>query len=565
MSALQPISILIGALGGEGGGVLARWLVQAASACSYPVQLTSIPGVAQRTGATTYYLEIVPVTRERLNGKEVALALSPVPGQVDLFVASELVEAGRAVQAGTVSPDRTIVIASSHRTYTVVEKSAMGDGRFDGDAISAALRKFSQRAILFDMNDAAKQSGTVISAVMLGAIAGSERLPISKSTFEEAIRGSGKGADASLKGFMVGFASVRNGNAPTLTLPRSGDVQGSTKIAGAQVLHRDVLMSRAQDAQERRARSDQEGMGGGRERASSEITSIIDRFKTSIPENLRFLLNEGQSRLVDYQNQTYADLYLSRVQRIFDIERMRHSAGEFPVTAAFARFLALWMSYEDVIRVADLKSRYSRRERVYKEVGAKADDVVRIIEYMKPGIDEWCALLPTRLAPRLRRWAERRGDVSRFNIGLHIRTTSIHGFLLLRGLASLRWWRPRTSRFAEEQRLIERWQGVIADALHHDHGLALELALCGRLIKGYGETHARGKANFLRILDTLLDPAIGSAAERASAIATAREAALADPEGRKLEQSLSAHGIAPLPPKPRPIVWHKRAPVSANR
>ena len=49
----QPISILLCALGGEGGGVLADWLVDVARHAGYPAQATSIPGVAQRTGATT--------------------------------------------------------------------------------------------------------------------------------------------------------------------------------------------------------------------------------------------------------------------------------------------------------------------------------------------------------------------------------------------------------------------------------------------------------------------------------------------------------------------------------
>jgi indolepyruvate ferredoxin oxidoreductase, beta subunit len=49
----RPITILIAALGGEGGGVLTDWIVAAASQLGFPVQSTSIPGVAQRTGATT--------------------------------------------------------------------------------------------------------------------------------------------------------------------------------------------------------------------------------------------------------------------------------------------------------------------------------------------------------------------------------------------------------------------------------------------------------------------------------------------------------------------------------
>ena len=56
----RPVTVVIAAMGGEGGGVLTAWLVDAARKAGLPVQATSIPGVAQRTGATTYYVEIVP-------------------------------------------------------------------------------------------------------------------------------------------------------------------------------------------------------------------------------------------------------------------------------------------------------------------------------------------------------------------------------------------------------------------------------------------------------------------------------------------------------------------------
>jgi indolepyruvate ferredoxin oxidoreductase beta subunit len=116
-----------------------------------------------------------------------------------------------------------------------------------------------------------------------------------------------------------------------------------------------------------------------------------------------------------------------------------------------------------------------------------------------------------------------------------------------------------TARYADEQALIERWLRAVRDAAARDPGLALEIALCGRIIKGYGETHRRGKASFLRILDTLVD---GSALQddraRAAAISKAREAALADPEGRGLENSLATHGITPRPPQSKPIQFMRR-------
>jgi indolepyruvate ferredoxin oxidoreductase beta subunit len=83
----RPLCILIAALGGEGGGVMADWLIEAATQCGFPAQATSIPGVAQRTGATTYYLEIFPAKKENLQGRVPVLSLTPSPGNVDVMVA----------------------------------------------------------------------------------------------------------------------------------------------------------------------------------------------------------------------------------------------------------------------------------------------------------------------------------------------------------------------------------------------------------------------------------------------------------------------------------------------
>jgi indolepyruvate ferredoxin oxidoreductase beta subunit len=113
----RPISILIGALGGEGGGVLSNWLIAAAAAADFPVQGTSVPGVAQRTGATTYYVEIFPETRTALAGRKPILSLYPGVGDVDLVVASELLEAARAAENCFVAPERTVLIAPTHRNY----------------------------------------------------------------------------------------------------------------------------------------------------------------------------------------------------------------------------------------------------------------------------------------------------------------------------------------------------------------------------------------------------------------------------------------------------------------
>jgi indolepyruvate ferredoxin oxidoreductase beta subunit len=205
------------------------------------------------------------------------------------------------------------------------------------------------------------------------------------------------------------------------------------------------------------------------------------------------------------------------------------------------------MAYEDIIRVADLKTRASRFERVRKEVGAKDGEPVVVIDYLKPGIEEFASLLPVFLGKKLIDWAQSRGKLDAYNVGMHIKTSGVFGYLLVRSLAWLKFWRPHSYRYAEEQKLIERWLARVKDAAARNVPLALEIAECARLLKGYGETHRRGKGNFLAIMDALVDnPPTTNVAEQAQSIRKAREAALADPEGKALGGALG-----------KPVTWLK--------
>src|SRR5437016_7913 len=61
-----------------------------------------------------------------------------------------------------------------------------------------------------------------------------------------------------------------------------------------------------------------------------------------------------------------------------------------------ARHLAVWMSYEDAVRVAELKTRMSRFERIRKETGARDGEIV-VTDFLKPDLDEIYGVLPYRL------------------------------------------------------------------------------------------------------------------------------------------------------------------------
>jgi indolepyruvate ferredoxin oxidoreductase beta subunit len=456
---------------------MSEWLMDAAHRCDFPAQATSIPGVAQRTGATTYYLEIFPAPRSALGGREPVMALTPSPGHVDLMVASELIEAARAMQNGFVSPERTTLVASTHRIYATVEKMQMGDGRFESSRVIEAARQLARKAILFDMRNVAQNAGTVINAVLFGAMAGSGALPLPRDACEAAIRDRGRGAEASLRGFAAGFDLARATATPQAAAPAA-----------------------------RRPHTAQE------------------------------FVDLGVARLRDYQGDAYAELYLARLKSL---------SADPQLLAEVARHLAVWMSYEDIIRVADLKTRPARFQRVRREVGAREGEPVIVIDYLKPGLDEFASLLPPALGRWLVDWARKRGKLDAYNIGLHVRTSGVLGYLATRALAWLRPWRPYCYRYQEEQRRIERWLSAIREAVPKSSVLAIEIAACARLVKGYGDTHRRGLARFEAIFETLVENgAIADPGEQAKAIGRAREAALADPDGKALQRDLG-----------RPVVW----------
>jgi indolepyruvate ferredoxin oxidoreductase beta subunit len=507
MSA-RPITLLISALGGEGGGVLTNWIVAAAEQLGLPVQSTSIPGVAQRTGSTTYYIEIMPVTWKELGVCRPVLALTPGAGDIDLFVASELLEAGRGVAGGFVSRDRTFVIASTSRFYAMTEKTAMGDGRYDSGRLVKAIEENAQGRLLFDLEETAKASGAMINAVMLGAIAGSGRLPIPTAVFEQAIRAEGKAAEANLAGFRAGFDAAQREITPT-------------------------------------AKRD----GKRRHGPMPKLAELEAEAARTLPAAAHEIIVEGLRRLASYQDTRYARLYLDRLAAIREADT--HAGASGRLVAETARHLAVRMSFEDVIRVAQEKIDPARIARIRAENKLGVDDPVKIVEFLKPGIEEICSVLPPRLARAIIRYSERKGWLGRVYFGMEINSLSVSGYLRFWALAKLRRFRPKSYRYAEEQTQIESWLSQIRDAAKLSRDLALEIAECARLIKGYGDTHARGRANYALIESRLIRSALAGTlplAVAVDAIASARTAALVDPEGESLAKCLAdIERATPLP------------------
>ena len=505
MSPRRPITMLIAALGGEGGGVLTQWIVSAAAQAGFPVQSTSIPGVAQRTGATTYYIEILPVTAADLGGKRPVLALTPGVGDIDIAVASELLEAGRTVANGFVTPDRTHVIGSLSRFYAMDEKIAMGDGRFDQDKLTKIIREHAKDALLIDMDSLAKQSGSIINAVMLGAIAGCGRLPLKLEQFEAAIREDGKSIDSNLRGFRAGYEAARANVQSVKVVEKKKNAPATPALVEHEIARTFPLVA--------------QGMG-----------------------------LEGVRRLIHYQSIDYAWLYLSRLRPIAEADQTISAQGK--LLKEVARHLAVRMSYEDVVRVAQAKAAPARMRRIAHEELRVNGEPFSVHDFLKPGIEELCQLLPSFMARPILRLAERKGWLGRVYFGMEINSTSISGYLRFLMLAKLRRVRPYGHRYKQEQQQIESWLALIREAARRSPELALEVAECAGLIKGYGDTHTRGLANYRAIEERVIRPALAGqipSGRAADAVASARTAALVDPEGESLARCLAEiDGLAPL-------------------
>ncbi|HEX4260362.1 MAG TPA: indolepyruvate oxidoreductase subunit beta family protein [Acetobacteraceae bacterium] len=475
-AAVRAITVAILAMGGEGGGVLADWIVDLAEASGYLAQSTSVAGVAQRTGATIYYIEMFPRALAEAAAAEPVFALMPAPGDVDVVVASELMEAARAVQRGLVTPDRTVLIASTNRVYAMGEKLAMAEGRADSTALLQACRDAAARLVATDMQRLAEEEGSVISAALFGALAGSAALPFPRAEFEAAVRRGGIGVDASLAAFARGFEAA------------------AADEAVAQVCA-----------------------------AERDAEAVVE---------------EGARRCAEWQDADYAATYRERLDRIRDLNG-RRGDGNARLLRETARYLALWMTYEDTVRVADLKTRASRFTRVAEEVGHRPEQVLRIREFLHPRIEEVADTLPAWLGRAVLRPGVLRVVVARLCArGWVVETTSIPGFLLLRAVAGLRRWRRGTLRFAVEQERITTWLARIAATAAADYALACEIAESQRLVKGYGDTHARGWRNFQALM-AAADRLAGQS-DAATRLAAMRDAALADEHGHALARAMAA-------------------------
>ncbi len=506
----RMISIAVMALGGQGGGVLEDWITTLAEDAGWTAQATSVAGVAQRTGATIYYIELVEPTP----GQTPVLAQMPIPGEVDILIAAELMEAGRAVARGLVTPNRTTVITSTHRTYAVQEKMVPGDGAADSAQVLELVRKAARRVVAEDMQALAVEHRTVISAPLFGALAACDVLPFRQLAFEQVVERGGKGTAASLAALRAGAELARTRPTPPALVARAEAMKTAPR----------PLPEKA---------------------ASAALSPLLVRIRQEFAEPAWPWLGEGLARVVDWQDVAYGTEYLDNVARF---AKRDPAPEEAQLTIAAAHWIAVAMSYDDVIRVASLKTRADRFTRIRGEVGGAADDVIGMEEYFHPRLEEAMGLLPAGWAdwldrsPRVKAWLG-----PRLNRGRRIRTHTFKGHLQLHLLAGLSRWRRGNRRHAQERAHWQAWMAVAEKALDAgDAALAAEVLRCRQLIKGYSDTHARGEGKFDRLMYAV--PQLAGRPEAGQKLAQLRTAALLDPAGKALGECEARLGLKTADP-----------------
>ncbi|WP_116086134.1 indolepyruvate oxidoreductase subunit beta family protein [Tropicimonas sp. IMCC34011] len=510
------IKLAVLAVGGQGGGVLSNWIVDLAERNGYAVQATSVAGVAQRTGATIYYVEMMPET-----GRTPVFALAPAEGDVDILIAAEMMEAGRAMMRGFVTPDRTTLIASSHRALATSEKIHPGSGIADSAAVRRAAAESARNFICFDMEAVAREAGSVISSSLFGALAGSGMLPFEPESYRETIRASGRGVDASIAAFDEARIAAEEHRAP-----KAREVDDAPEPGG-------VLPPAATPVEEH---VEPEPMAGP-EKMLGEWRDLSAR-ADALPEPVLPFARAGLKKVVDYQDLAYGTEYLDRLDEL--LRQDRAAGGEehdFDFTANAAKYLANAMSYDDIPRVADLKTRKGRDARISEEMRASDGTLVQVTEYFHPRAEEMVSLLPAGLGG----WIESKpklfaGIDKLVNKGRRLRTDRLPAFLMLYTVAGFRRIRRRSLRHKREMAHVDEWLGAATSRLPRDYAHATETLKVRRLIKGYSDTHARGVAKFDRVMSgaALVEGRDDAAAWTARLLT----AALKDPKGEALDGAL---------------------------
>jgi hypothetical protein len=244
-----------------------------------------------------------------------------------------------------------------------------------------------------------------------------------------------------------------------------------------------------------------------------------------LPEVVAPAVSDAIHMLIDYQGNAYATLYVSRLRRFVG----RRDVGD-AMLGEIAGLMAMRMSYEDPIRIAQLKLAE------LEAGGAPSDDVRRF------RFDELIGALPAVVAEPLLDTFEWLGWGVRRRVPMLFSTRSWWGIRRLKIEASLRRWRLFSVRYGKERVWIERWLHMINRSLTKQPKAAPEIARTATMVQGYGDAYRQGLADWHAIIDGLAKPTFDGVlplSDLAGAVAEARAAATPDPRQAALKRTIA--------------------------
>jgi indolepyruvate ferredoxin oxidoreductase beta subunit len=487
-SDLRILSVLIAAIGGQGGNVLTEWIFSAAELAGYRPMSIALPGLAQRGGATNYYMEIAISQDPRLLD-EVVFGHYPVPGAVDVLLGQEYLELARLVQQGYSSRE-TSILASTHRFYSVTEKMPMYGGVMDSAKLEEMVRAFSGQYVAFDAIGLVRRVGleeVAANAALLGGLAAAGFLPIGREKYEQAIKLVGVAVEANLKAFEAGFQHVASGEY----------LQRTTEEFRAD--HEELIEAKERQLSAKHRRA---------------FRNLVSGAIATLPEPLVPIAVEALARLTDYQSPAYAADYLRQLVEIIELDRsIGGQTRGFAFSQIFAKTLATMMAYHDAVRVAELKTRSLRFDKIRQHIGVQSGEVYSVTDYLKPDAYEIYGLFPEGLVKPvlavLRALGFREGEgLSRVTWEQRPRTTSVAGYLWLKWLTLMKPFRPRSMRFKHEKELIAEYVANVKEFAPLSYELACLAARTGQMIKGYGEVRRRTIGTTRRFVQNVLRPLV---------------------------------------------------------
>ncbi len=465
-----PITVLVAAVGGQGGQLFSQWLFDAAREAGFFPVGVGLPGLSQREGATAYYLEFFAEP-------EATALFSPFPekGQVQVLIGLELLELMRTVREGYLAPDG-IILGSTHRILTAEEKLLLKGGFLSAEQAVPVLHQVSRQCLVYDAVQAAALAGLserAANAILFGTLAASGILPFPPEAFRRAIEHYGVAVAFNLRAFDFG-TRYREW---LLKLQMAKE----TTVNEWEALPEPSLPKPLV--------------------ATMEALSADD-------EELGFILRHAARWLCHYQDARYFARYLDQVRLVYEQDRLLGKG--LLVTKEVARILAVRMAYEDAVRVAQMKTARHRFVRLRQEHGLEEQTVYRVVDFFSPDWDELTGLLPfpKREAqeeveeglPSLPSQAE---ELRRPALQLRVETSSLVGHLLLRGLLLFKPLRPYSRRFQKEWAAIQEWLAAVREALREDYDLAFLIARSGELVRGYGRTRRKTLAAWRALLTFL--------------------------------------------------------------